>query len=73
MYKIETVPKSQMGKNSIFYNMAKFFNIPKELINKACYCEVWGTNFIDEGEDYCEFRFYSDSSTLIKTIRTKGY
>lgn len=35
--------------------------------------EVFGTDFTDEGEDYCEYRVYDNHGKVIAVKREAGY
>jgi hypothetical protein len=42
-------------------------------LNNINRIEVFGTNFTDEGEDYCEYRVYDNEGKVIAVKRESGY
>ena len=70
MYKINTIS----GENAIKSDFFIPHLVSEEVIKISERCEVWGTEFKDAGEDYCEFRFFKSNETepfIIK--KQKGY
>lgn len=45
----------------------------QEQILGAVKMEVWGTTFLDKGEDYCEFRLFNIVGQQIAKKRLEGY
>ena len=46
---------------------------PQELLPDIEVLEVWGSSIKDPGPDWCEFKAFDRSGTMIKTIRVSGY
>lgn len=69
MYLVETVAKDDIRGNQ-FVEM--FVTFSDEQIEMADRLEVWGTNFNEGTEDYCEYRLMN-GDTVIVNRRVAGY
>ena len=44
-----------------------------EVVSRADYMEVWGSDFSDSGSDWAEFKLFSEKNNLIGRKRVIGY